>query len=138
MAYRATPQTSTGLTPNFMMFGRELAMPVDIMIGPSLDTPTNFCLPIIWKVASATLPPRAGALPAISSVESVRTHLQHALIQTNQLYTHSCWCSAGLNPQYPCVTTSDIRTPPHTQKHYNTHPYESHEYWLCLNSMHDC
>ena len=32
MAYRATPQESTGFSPNFLMFGRELAMPVDIMI----------------------------------------------------------------------------------------------------------
>ena len=32
MAYRATTQESTGLTPNFMMYGRELQMPVDIMI----------------------------------------------------------------------------------------------------------
>ena len=34
MAYRATPQESTGLTPNFLMYGRELSMLVDVMIGP--------------------------------------------------------------------------------------------------------
>ena len=32
MAYRATPHDSSGLTPNFMMFGRELQMPVDVML----------------------------------------------------------------------------------------------------------
>ena len=32
MAYRATPQASTGVTPNYMMFGRELSMPVDVMV----------------------------------------------------------------------------------------------------------
>ena len=32
MAYRATPHNSSGLTPNFMMYGRELQMLVDIMI----------------------------------------------------------------------------------------------------------
>ena len=37
MAYRATPQASTGLTPNFLMFGRELSMPVDLMIGQPPD-----------------------------------------------------------------------------------------------------
>ena len=37
MAYRATPQASTGLTPNFLMFGRELAMPIDLMIGQPPD-----------------------------------------------------------------------------------------------------
>ena len=41
MAYRATPQSSTGLTPNFLMFGRELSMPVDVMIGPTPDQPLN-------------------------------------------------------------------------------------------------
>ena len=39
MAYRATPQDSTGLTPNFLMYGRELSMPVDVMIGPPQDQP---------------------------------------------------------------------------------------------------
>ena len=34
MAYRSTPQESTGMTPNFLMFGRELSLPVDVMIGP--------------------------------------------------------------------------------------------------------
>jgi hypothetical protein len=33
MAYRATPHAGIGLTPNFMMFGREISMPVDIMMG---------------------------------------------------------------------------------------------------------
>jgi transposase InsO family protein len=37
MAYRSTPHESSGLTPNFMMYGRELAMPIDVMIGPSPD-----------------------------------------------------------------------------------------------------
>ena len=31
MAYRATIQESSGFSPNFLMFGRELSMPVDIM-----------------------------------------------------------------------------------------------------------
>merc|ERR1711893_170362 len=33
MAYRATPHESTGFSPNYMMFGRELYMPVDVMMG---------------------------------------------------------------------------------------------------------
>ena len=41
MAYRATPQDSTGLTPNFLMYGRELSMPVDVMIGPPEDQPVS-------------------------------------------------------------------------------------------------
>ena len=32
MAYRATPHESTGFSPNFMMDGRELSMPVDVML----------------------------------------------------------------------------------------------------------
>ena len=34
MAYRATPHVSTGFSPNFMIYGRELSMPVDVI--PSL------------------------------------------------------------------------------------------------------
>lgn len=41
MAYRATPHEASGVTPNFMMYGRELAMPVDVMIGPSPDQPLS-------------------------------------------------------------------------------------------------
>ena len=33
MAYRATPHETTGLTPNDLMLGRQVSMPVDIMIG---------------------------------------------------------------------------------------------------------
>ena len=42
MAYRATPQESSGFSPNFLMFGRELAMPVDLMYPlPKTDLPEN-------------------------------------------------------------------------------------------------
>jgi len=33
MAYRGTPHESTGLSPNFMVYGRELYMPIDVMMG---------------------------------------------------------------------------------------------------------
>jgi len=35
MSYRATPHSSTGFTPNMLCFGRENAMPADIMFGHS-------------------------------------------------------------------------------------------------------
>ena len=42
MAYRATPQDSSGFSPNFLMFGREIAMPVDVMIPlPNEDPDTT-------------------------------------------------------------------------------------------------
>ena len=31
----------TGLTQNFLMYGRELSMPVDVMIGPPEDQPVS-------------------------------------------------------------------------------------------------
>ena len=37
MAYRATPHETTGLTPNYMMFGREVSMPVDVMFPLPAD-----------------------------------------------------------------------------------------------------
>ncbi|XP_028299789.1 uncharacterized protein LOC114461699 [Gouania willdenowi] len=33
MAYRATKHSSTGLTPNMMLFGREITEPVDLVVG---------------------------------------------------------------------------------------------------------
>ena len=39
MAYRATPHESTGFSPNYLVFGREHFMPVDVMMGtPSEET----------------------------------------------------------------------------------------------------
>jgi hypothetical protein len=38
MAYRATPHATTELSPNFMMFGRELSMPIDVMYPLPPDT----------------------------------------------------------------------------------------------------
>ena len=37
MAYRATPHEALGVSPNFMMYGREVAMPVDVMLPPTPD-----------------------------------------------------------------------------------------------------
>ena len=34
-AYHATPHESTGMTPNLLMFGREVRMPIEIMLGSS-------------------------------------------------------------------------------------------------------
>ena len=33
MVYRATPHESIGFSPNFMMLGHELSMPVDVMLS---------------------------------------------------------------------------------------------------------
>jgi dUTPase len=41
MAYRATPHESTGCSPNLMMFGTEINLPIDIMVGdPPSDSPS--------------------------------------------------------------------------------------------------
>ena len=36
MAYRASPHESTGTSPNFMMFGREVELPIDVICGSVL------------------------------------------------------------------------------------------------------
>jgi transposase InsO family protein len=38
MAYRATPHATTQLSPNYMMYGRELFMPIDVMFPLPPDT----------------------------------------------------------------------------------------------------
>lgn len=38
MAYRATKHSATGFTPNFMMFGREISEPVDLVAGLPPDS----------------------------------------------------------------------------------------------------
>ena len=56
MAYRATPQCSTGLSPNFLMFGRETSMPVDVMIGKPPDDPltsTGYALELQERLVKA-------------------------------------------------------------------------------------
>ena len=38
MAYRATPNESTGLSPNMLTLGREIVLPVDLMVGLPTDS----------------------------------------------------------------------------------------------------
>lgn len=38
MAYRATKHSSTGLTPNMMLFGREITEPIDLVASLPPDT----------------------------------------------------------------------------------------------------
>ena len=40
-AYRATPHATTEFSPNFMLYGRELNMPVDLMMGASPEDPSS-------------------------------------------------------------------------------------------------
>ena len=46
MAYRATPHESTGCSPNLMMFGQEINMPIDIMVGSPPKSQPNIRCPI--------------------------------------------------------------------------------------------
>ena len=41
MAYRSTPHQTLGISPNFMMFGREISMPIDVMLSSTNDEPVN-------------------------------------------------------------------------------------------------
>ena len=55
MAYRAAEHESTKETPNAMMLGRELSMPIDLLAGPSADSKTSATTPaeITEQVASS-------------------------------------------------------------------------------------
>ena len=43
MAYRSTFQESTGCTPNRMMLGREISVPLDLIVGNPPDSENSLC-----------------------------------------------------------------------------------------------
>lgn len=43
MAYRASQHKSTGCTPNLLFLQREVACPLDLMVGPPPNTPEDIC-----------------------------------------------------------------------------------------------
>ena len=45
IAYRSAVQSSTGLTPHFMLFGREMRLPLDIMYRPPEASHSRFDYP---------------------------------------------------------------------------------------------
>lgn len=47
MGYRATLHKSTNCSPNLLMMGREVSLPVDIMMGLPPNTPDNKC-PVMY------------------------------------------------------------------------------------------
>ena len=57
MAYRSTPQATTDLSPNYMMFGRELYMPVDVICGlpggEDEKTPVQYAVDLRSKLSYA-------------------------------------------------------------------------------------
>ena len=55
-AYRASEHTSTGFSPNFLMFGREVRAPVDLVLGESEVSETSvddFAAELIERQRSA-------------------------------------------------------------------------------------
>ena len=57
MAYRATPHETTGLTPNDLMLGRQVSMPVDIQVGlPPMTKPAEegiYVSNLRWRLQQA-------------------------------------------------------------------------------------
>lgn len=47
MGYRATLHKSTNCSPNLLMMGREVSLPIDIMMGLPPNTPENKC-PVMY------------------------------------------------------------------------------------------
>ena len=56
MAYRSSVHESTGETPNMLMLGREIEVPLDVMTEPTPDTPplaTEYALALQQRLAGA-------------------------------------------------------------------------------------
>jgi hypothetical protein len=79
MAYRATPQESTNVTPNMLMLGREVNLSIDIMIG----SPENEILDEVEYVE--VLRKRME-----NAYEYARAHLKQAASRQKQYYDIKC------------------------------------------------
>ena len=56
MAYRASEQETTGVSPNRMMFGREVSLPLDLLIPPQQSTskkPENYATELYERLEKA-------------------------------------------------------------------------------------
>ncbi len=89
MAYRATKHTATGFTPNFMMFGREVSEPVDLVTG---------------------LPPDPDIAPSAPRyIQHLREHLELAHQITRDALGESVKCAKRQYDKNCCRTQYNIR-----------------------------
>ena len=88
MGYRATVQESTGMTPNYLMFGRECDLPPDLMYG----------LPTGEKAMETTEWAREMRDRFETAYKFVRQHLKSSQVRQKKLYDQRSW---GENYQ-PC------------------------------------
>ena len=114
MAYRATPHDSTGVSPNYMMYGRDVNMPVDVMVGLPSDHPKS-TLEYVQKLRRQLE----------EAYETARRGLRRSADRQKRLYDtkihgngfqpgNLCWCASkvrkkGVSPKFqpawygPCL-----------------------------------
>ena len=77
MAYRSAPHESTGETPNILNFGREITLPVDLLVEPppGEEDPTMLP-PVVLQVQER--------LREVS--QTARQHLHHSMVSQKRQY----------------------------------------------------
>ena len=91
-AYRASVHESTGYTPNYLMFGREVYTPIDLVLGRTDDNPQSYC---DWVEERAAI--------MESAYDQTRTHLGFTAEREKRYYDVRvrpaqfkvgdwCWC----------------------------------------------
>ena len=79
-AYRATVHEAPGFTPNFLILGREVRAPIDIMLGSPVEDPEQ------WKSYSEYVATHQGRLEV--AFKLTREHLKKTAERSKEYYDH--------------------------------------------------
>ena len=117
---------STGFSPNFMMYGRELSMPVDVMLslppgeqytagqyGQKLQKHLQFAYEIAWVVLKRTADKHTQLYNQSTFGESMKAGVEYGML-TNCAQNESC---PSFNPNgrvlvlsQKCITRSSLKS----------------------------
>ncbi|KAK3522786.1 hypothetical protein QTP86_034652 [Hemibagrus guttatus] len=93
MAYRATKHSSTGFTPNMMLFGREITEPIDLVAGmpPNHTLTKTFPQYVVQVKESLELAHRVARDALGRSVERAKKHYDKRAARTHYKVGDAVW-----------------------------------------------
>ena len=107
-AYRNTIQKSTGFSPNFLMFGREIEMPLDLIIGrpkdPHIPTENEYAQQLREKLEGAHEIARKNLkMAAVSQKRYYNVKVKESgLKKGDRVWVHFPTKKTGLSPKLTC------------------------------------